>query len=70
MGGLRYWLIVISSEREREEVRTVLLRWTLFETRLGEWLLALLERRAGLSVVHSDWLGAQPSVKLTAEEGG
>jgi hypothetical protein len=38
------------------------LRWLLFETRLGELLLVLLERK-GLAVVSSDWLGAQRSGK-------
>jgi len=39
----------------------VIVRWFLFETKLGELLLALLERWAGLSVVDADWLGEQPS---------
>ena len=36
-------------------------KWFLFETRLGLFLLALLERKAGLAVVNADWLGRQPS---------
>ena len=44
---------------KRKEVRTVILRWLLFETRAGELLLAFLERKAGLAVVQSDWLGDQ-----------
>lgn len=44
-----------------EEVRRVLLRRLLFETKVGELLLALLEKRAGLAVVQAEWLGAQPS---------
>lgn len=44
----------------------MLLRWMLFETRLGEWLLALLERKAGLAVVQADWLGIQRSRKPKA----
>jgi hypothetical protein len=36
-------------------------RWFLFETRLGELFLTLLERRAGLAVVRVDWLGMQRS---------
>jgi len=44
--------------------------WLLFETRLGEWLLALLERRAGLAIVRSDWLSEQPSRRPTTELGG
>ena len=39
----------------------MVVRWFLFETRPGLFLLALLERRAGLSVVNADWLGKQPS---------
>lgn len=31
----------------------------LFETRLGEWLLALLERWTGLAIVKTEWLGDQ-----------
>jgi hypothetical protein len=47
----------------------VFLRWLLFETRLGELVLALLERQ-GLAVVCSDWLGTQRSGKPIAESGG
>ena len=36
----------------------MLVRWLLFETRVGELLLALLERKAGLAVVQAEWLGA------------
>ena len=39
----------------------MLLRRLLFETRVGELLLALLERTTGLAVVQAEWLGAQPS---------
>lgn len=39
----------------------MLLRWLLFETKVGELLLTLLERTAGLAVVQAEWLGAQPS---------
>ena len=39
----------------------MLLRWLLFETRVGEALLAFLEKRAGLAVVQAEWLAAQPS---------
>lgn len=39
----------------------MLLRRLLFETKVGELLLALLEKRAGLAVVQAEWLGAQPS---------
>jgi hypothetical protein len=36
-------------------------RWFLFETKLGEWLLVLLEQKVGLAVVQADWLCALPS---------
>jgi hypothetical protein len=36
------------------------LRWLLFQTRIGEMLLALLERRVGLALVHAEWLALQP----------
>ena len=39
----------------------MVVRWFLFETRIGLFLLALLERKAGLAVVNADWLGKQPS---------
>ena len=39
----------------------MLLRWLLFETKGGEWLLALLEKTAGLAVVQTEWLASQPS---------
>jgi len=39
----------------------MIVRWFLFETKVGFWLLALLERKAGLAVVNADWLGRQPS---------
>ena len=44
--------------------------WLLFETKLGELFLALLERRVGLAIVRSDWLSDQPSGRPTAELGG
>ena len=44
-----------------KEVRAVLLRWLLFETKLGETLLAFLERAAGLAVVNAEGLGTQTS---------
>jgi len=47
----------------------VLVRWFLYETRLGLFLLAVLERRVGLAVVNADWLGRQPSCwPVSAEE--
>jgi len=39
----------------------MIVRWFLFETRAGLWLLALLEQKAGLAVVNADWLGCQRS---------
>ena len=46
------------------------LRWLLLETRAGELLLTFLERKAGLAVVQSDWLGDQLSGAPMAESGG
>jgi hypothetical protein len=42
-----------------ERRRITMLKRLLFETRLGEWLLASLERWAGLAVVDANWLGHQ-----------
>ena len=44
--------------------------WLLFETKLGELLLSLLERRTGLAIVRSDWLSGQSSGRPTAKIGG
>jgi hypothetical protein len=38
----------------------MLVRWFLFETKLGELLLILLERKVGLGVVRVEWLALQP----------
>lgn len=38
----------------------MLIRWFLFETRIGHCVLALLERHVGLAVVSADWLATQP----------
>ena len=47
----------------------MLVRWFLFETRLGLFLLALLERWAGLAVVNAEWLGKQSSgVPVSTEQ--
>ena len=35
--------------------------YVTFKTKMGERLLAFLERRAGLAIVRADWLGAQRS---------
>lgn len=46
-----------------------MIKWMLFETRLGGLLLALLERKAGLAVVDAEWMGRQRSGKpVTATE--
>ena len=39
----------------------MLIRWILFQTRIGEKVLILLERRAGLAIVQADWLCTQRS---------
>jgi hypothetical protein len=36
-------------------------RWLLFETRVGELFLTILEHWAGLAVVQVDWLAVQCS---------
>ena len=38
-----------------------MIRWLLFETRVGEALLLLLERRVGLALVQANWLAEQSS---------
>lgn len=38
-----------------------MLRWLLFETRIGSRLLALFEQVTGLALVDADWLGNQSS---------
>jgi len=43
-----------------------MIRWLLFETRLGEALLVLLERHVGLALVRVDWLAEQHSGEPTA----
>ena len=53
--------------RGGKEAKTVLKR-LLFETRLGELLLALLERKAGLAVVSADSLAGQVSGKPVATD--
>ena len=59
----RYWdkagAFRINTVARRE--LTEMLKWFLFETRCGEWLLTLLERRLGLAVVSVEWLAVQPS---------
>lgn len=41
----------------------MIFRWLLFETKLGELLLTVLERKAGLAIVQADWLAAQVAGK-------
>jgi len=47
----------------------MVVKWFLFETRVGLFLLALLERKAGLAVVNADWLGRQSSGTPTMVSG-
>lgn len=49
--------------------QTKMVRWFLFETRCGEWLLTLLEQRLGLAVVSVEWLAVQPSGAPPAVSG-
>jgi hypothetical protein len=39
----------------------MLVRWFLFDTRVGEMLLVFLEKTAGLAVVNAEWLATQHS---------
>jgi hypothetical protein len=43
-----------------------MIRWLLFETRVGEVLLVLLERHVGLALVQANWLADQRSGEPTA----
>jgi hypothetical protein len=47
----------------------MILRWLLFETRVGALLLAVLERKAGLAVVSAEGLGAQVVGMSKTQEG-
>ena len=47
----------------------MVIRWILFDTKAGELLLVLLERRAGLAVVQSAWLAVQHSGEPRAASG-
>lgn len=43
------------------------MKWLLFETRIGAWLLELLEAKADLAVVRASWLAEQeiqPAITL------
>jgi hypothetical protein len=46
-----------------------MLKWLLFETRVGSRLLALLERTTGLALVDAEWLGHQRSSVPTTHGG-
>jgi hypothetical protein len=48
---------------------TMFVKWLLFETKMGELLLAFLERRLGLAVVQVDWLAEQASGELRVVSG-
>lgn len=54
--------------KSQEGAGKMVIRWMLFETRIGTLLLALLERWVGLAVVSAEWLGAQPSSRPQAGE--
>ena len=43
-----------------------MLKRLLFETRVGEMLLTLLERKTGLAVVDANWLSHQSATAPTA----
>lgn len=47
-----------------------MLRKLLFDTRIGDWLLSLLERTTGLAVVEAGWLAEQPTPAPAAASGG
>ncbi|MBN1139930.1 MAG: hypothetical protein JXM73_25390 [Anaerolineae bacterium] len=42
-----------------------MLKQLLFETRLGEALLAFAEKRLGIAIVDADWLGQRRSTVTT-----
>lgn len=44
-------------------------RWMLFETRPGRWLVTWLEKRAGLALVDAEWLGRHASGRPTQGTG-
>jgi hypothetical protein len=48
----------------------MLVKWFLFETWVGELLLGLLERHAGLALVSAEWLATQPSLEPGSVYGG
>ena len=43
-----------------------MIRWLLFETKLGEALLVLMERHLGLALVQTSWLAEQLTAEPTA----
>jgi hypothetical protein len=42
-----------------------MIRWLLFETKLGEALLVLIERHMGLALVQASWLAEQRTAEPT-----
>ena len=47
-----------------------MLRELLFDTKIGERLLSLLERATGLAVVEANWLAELLTTKPAAASGG
>jgi hypothetical protein len=60
-------IMVKQATMERKGKTTMFVRWLLFETKMGEMLLAFLERKAGLVVVSAEWLAGQRSSKPVAD---
>ena len=54
---------------QAERGSNMIVRWFLFHTKAGELLLVLLERRAGLAVVQSEWLAGQCCGKPKTAKG-
>ena len=50
-----------SNETVKAKETKMLVRWFLFETSIGEFLLRVLERYLGLAIVQADWLAVQRS---------
>jgi hypothetical protein len=63
--GASNWFCATTDRRQAES--RMLMRWFLFETGLGQWILALLERHVRLAVVSADWLAVQPCGQPKAE---
>jgi hypothetical protein len=61
----------VGTQTEAKEGReNTMLRKLLFDTRIGEWLLSLLERMTGLAVVEASWLAEWPTPAPAATGGG